>query len=160
MKGKGGWFWGTRGEGGAFLAGAIKRMLLKPFGPPSRTLLTSLFSLFSSKLFDILLILSMQLLLCCCPHLFHDMQQSWHGWSCYTIYTACIVIKQNLPCCPFLLIPCYALILQSCTVKHISRQPRNNVVENALCYTCYELQMFLGVTESLSTVYIQYTPWC
>ncbi len=51
------------------------------------------------------------LLLCCLPHLFHDMQQSWLGWSCYTIHTACI--KQHLPCCPFLLIPCYELILQS-----------------------------------------------
>jgi hypothetical protein len=131
---------------GAFLAGAIKSMLWKPFRPPSRPLLNFLFSLFSSKLFDISLMLSMQLLLFCLPRLFNDMQQSWHGLSCYTIHTACI--KHHLPCCPFLLIPCYALILHSFTVKQISRQPRHNVVESALCYTCYELQMFLGVTES------------
>ncbi len=161
-----GWGWvilRDTGRGRCILGGCHQKDAIEAIWPSiqdSPYFSTSLFSLFSSKLFDISLILSMQLLLCCRPHLFHDMLQSWHGWSCYTIHTACIVFKQHLPCCLFLLIPCFALILHSCTVKHISRQPRNNVVENALCYTCYELQMFLGVTESLSTVYIQYTPWC
>ncbi len=69
-----------------------------------------------------------------------------------------MLLKQYLSCSPFLSIPCYPVILHSCScVLHIkATTPRHNVVESAFCYDFYELQMFSG----LSTVCIQYTPWC